>query len=116
MPVAVRDDCTQSRRAVSLYRPTFACSTGTPCVPFPAAAQVYHPCVLQAKKRYVGFMYESPGQATPIFDAKGIETVSCRNSMFVLGHAWVITTHVLGGNLSTDFQIQFKFNSKVTVG
>ena len=39
------------------------------------AAQVYHPCVLLAKKRYVGFMYESPGQAAPTFDAKGIETV-----------------------------------------
>lgn len=37
--------------------------------------QVYHPCVLLAKKRYVGFMYESPKQATPTFDAKGIETV-----------------------------------------
>ena len=37
--------------------------------------QVYHPCVLLAKKRYVGFMYESPKQAMPTFDAKGIETV-----------------------------------------
>ena len=37
--------------------------------------QVYHPCVLQTKKRYVGMMYESPGQAEPSFDAKGIETV-----------------------------------------
>lgn len=26
------------------------------------AVQVYHPCVLQTKKRYVGFMYESPDQ------------------------------------------------------
>ena len=38
-------------------------------------AQVYHPCILQAKKRYVGFAYEAPGQGAPIFDAKGIETV-----------------------------------------
>ena len=37
--------------------------------------KVYHPCVLQTKKRYVGFMYESPGQEVPSFDAKGIETV-----------------------------------------
>ncbi|GFT72009.1 DNA polymerase zeta catalytic subunit, partial [Nephila pilipes] len=36
---------------------------------------VYFPCVLQAKKRYCGFMYETPDQKTPIFDAKGIETV-----------------------------------------
>ena len=35
----------------------------------------YHPCVLLAKKRYVGYMYESVEQEVPIFDAKGIETV-----------------------------------------
>ena len=33
------------------------------------------PCVLQAKKRYVGYMYETPEQKEPAFDAKGIETV-----------------------------------------
>lgn len=32
--------------------------------------QVYQPCVLQTKKRYVGFAYESPLQAVPAFDAK----------------------------------------------
>ena len=37
--------------------------------------KVYLPCVLETKKRYVGFSYESPEQQTPIFDAKGIETV-----------------------------------------
>jgi DNA polymerase zeta len=37
--------------------------------------KVYHPCVLLAKKRYVGFKYESPDQTEPEFDAKGIETV-----------------------------------------
>ncbi|SMR62122.1 unnamed protein product [Zymoseptoria tritici ST99CH_1E4] len=37
--------------------------------------KVYHPCVLLAKKRYVGFKYESPNQEAPDFDAKGIETV-----------------------------------------
>ena len=37
--------------------------------------KVYHPCVLMAKKRYVGFKYESPNQVEPEFDAKGIETV-----------------------------------------
>lgn len=37
--------------------------------------KVYHPCVLLAKKRYVGFKYESPAQKEPEFDAKGIETV-----------------------------------------
>lgn len=37
--------------------------------------KVYHPCVLLAKKRYVGYSYELPHQGTPKFDAKGIETV-----------------------------------------
>jgi len=37
--------------------------------------KVYYPCVLLAKKRYVGFKYESPTQTEPDFDAKGIETV-----------------------------------------
>ncbi|XP_033118831.1 DNA polymerase zeta catalytic subunit-like isoform X2 [Anneissia japonica] len=37
--------------------------------------KVYHPCVLQSKKRYVGYSYETLDQKEPIFDAKGIETV-----------------------------------------
>ncbi|KAK0663959.1 putative DNA polymerase zeta catalytic subunit [Cercophora samala] len=37
--------------------------------------KVYQPCVLLAKKRYVGYKYEYPGQKVPEFDAKGIETV-----------------------------------------
>ncbi len=37
--------------------------------------KVYQPCILATKKRYVGFSYESPSQAAPLFDAKGIETV-----------------------------------------
>ncbi|XP_060769511.1 DNA polymerase zeta catalytic subunit isoform X2 [Neoarius graeffei] len=37
--------------------------------------KVYLPCVLQTKKRYVGYMYESVNQKDPVFDAKGIETV-----------------------------------------
>ena len=37
--------------------------------------KVYFPCVLLAKKRYVGFKYESKAQKEPDFDAKGIETV-----------------------------------------
>lgn len=31
--------------------------------------------MLQTKKRYVGYMYESLDQKEPVFDAKGIETV-----------------------------------------
>ncbi|XP_035205983.1 uncharacterized protein LOC118181018 isoform X2 [Stegodyphus dumicola] len=37
--------------------------------------KVYLPCVLETKKRYVGFMYETADQKKPVFDAKGIETV-----------------------------------------
>lgn len=37
--------------------------------------KVYFPCVLLAKKRYVGFKYEHRSQTEPEFDAKGIETV-----------------------------------------
>ncbi|CAI4210967.1 unnamed protein product [Parascedosporium putredinis] len=36
--------------------------------------KVYFPCVLLAKKRYVGYKYESKDQVEPEFDAKGIET------------------------------------------
>ncbi|KAI0825134.1 hypothetical protein BC628DRAFT_1321043 [Trametes gibbosa] len=37
--------------------------------------KVYLPCVLMAKKRYVGFKFENPDDKEPTFDAKGIETV-----------------------------------------
>jgi len=37
--------------------------------------KVYFPCVLLAKKRYVGYKYEYRDQLEPEFDAKGIETV-----------------------------------------
>lgn len=35
--------------------------------------KVYFPSVLVTKKRYVGYMYETPGQKRPHFEAKGIE-------------------------------------------
>lgn len=37
--------------------------------------KVYHPSVLLAKKRYVGYSYEDEDQVKPKFDAKGIETI-----------------------------------------
>ncbi|XP_044728775.1 uncharacterized protein LOC123292259 [Chrysoperla carnea] len=37
--------------------------------------KIYQPCILQTKKRYVGYMYESPDQEEPVYNAKGIETV-----------------------------------------
>ena len=47
----------------------------TTTITIPVTLQVYLPCVLQTKKRYVGYAYESEEQKEPIFDAKGIETV-----------------------------------------
>lgn len=46
--------------------------------PFPVKLKmekVYLPCILQTKKRYVGFMYETQDQEDPVYEAKGIETV-----------------------------------------
>ncbi|XP_048520386.1 DNA polymerase zeta catalytic subunit-like [Dendroctonus ponderosae] len=37
--------------------------------------KVYQPCILQTKKRYVGYMYETVEVVKPIYEAKGIETV-----------------------------------------
>ncbi|KAG2366540.1 hypothetical protein BDR07DRAFT_1395782 [Suillus spraguei] len=37
--------------------------------------KVYLPCLLMAKKRYVGFKFENLDETIPTFDAKGIETV-----------------------------------------
>ncbi|KAG1048906.1 hypothetical protein G6F43_008737 [Rhizopus delemar] len=37
--------------------------------------KIYHPAVLLAKKRYVGFKYENFEDKEPVFEAKGIETV-----------------------------------------
>ncbi|XP_031333154.1 DNA polymerase zeta catalytic subunit isoform X2 [Photinus pyralis] len=37
--------------------------------------KIFQPCILQTKKRYVGYMYESNDQTEPEFCAKGIETV-----------------------------------------
>ncbi|XP_058174189.1 DNA polymerase zeta catalytic subunit [Anopheles ziemanni] len=37
--------------------------------------KVYQPSILQTKKRYVGYMYETADQENPIYEAKGIETV-----------------------------------------
>lgn len=45
--------------------------------------QVYYPCFLEAKKRYVGYAYDSPDQTEPKFDAKGIETVRRDSAPFV---------------------------------
>ncbi|KAM7535525.1 hypothetical protein Aperf_G00000090701 [Anoplocephala perfoliata] len=45
--------------------------------------KAYYPCILEAKKRYIGYCYESPDQNEPKFDAKGIETVRRDHAPFV---------------------------------
>lgn len=45
--------------------------------------KVYLPCVLQTKKRYVGYSYEARDQPEPDFDDKGIETVRRDNCPMV---------------------------------
>ncbi|CAH8642458.1 unnamed protein product [Dicrocoelium dendriticum] len=45
--------------------------------------KIYYPCLLEAKKRYVGYAYESVTQTEPTFDAKGIETVRRDSCPFV---------------------------------
>ncbi|VUZ48913.1 unnamed protein product, partial [Hymenolepis diminuta] len=45
--------------------------------------KAYYPCILDTKKRYVGYCYESPDQDEPKFDAKGIETVRRDHAPFV---------------------------------
>lgn len=37
--------------------------------------KIYQPCILQTKKRYVGYMYETAEVVKPVYEAKGIETV-----------------------------------------
>lgn len=37
--------------------------------------KVFHPAILESKKRYVGMSYESVNDEEGVFDAKGIETV-----------------------------------------
>ena len=44
-------------------------------ISYQPVVSLYLPCILQTKKRYVGFMYETLEQKEPVFDAKGIETV-----------------------------------------
>ncbi|OQR73804.1 DNA polymerase zeta catalytic subunit-like [Tropilaelaps mercedesae] len=52
--------------------------------------KVYLPCVLETKKRYFGYMYETEDQTEPVLDAKGIELVrrdGCKAQQVVLEKA-----------------------------
>ncbi len=56
--------------------------------------KVYQPCILQTKKRYVGYSYETPEQEEPTYDAKGIETVrrdGCPATAKVIYHIRILT-------------------------
>ena len=37
--------------------------------------KIYSPSILLAKKRYLGYMYETPQQVEPVLDVKGIEII-----------------------------------------
>lgn len=37
--------------------------------------KVFHPAILLAKKRYVGFKFENQSDKEPVFEAKGIKIV-----------------------------------------
>ena len=37
--------------------------------------KIYSPSILLAKKRYLGYMYETPQQIEPVLDVKGIEII-----------------------------------------
>lgn len=68
--------------------------------------KIYQPCILQTKKRYVGFSYESPQQVEPKYDAKGIETVrrdGCPAIAKVLPVMAVSSIVILLSNLNAFF-------------
>ena len=58
-------------------------------------SQVYMPCILQTKKRYIGYMYESIDQKEPAFDAKGIETVR-RDSCAAVSKVGILLAFIKG--------------------
>ncbi|KAJ3381618.1 DNA polymerase zeta, partial [Entophlyctis sp. JEL0112] len=62
-------------RGTVVYGDTDSMFVELPGLSVGTAFKVYLPCVLLAKKRYVGFMFETVEDKAPIFDAKGIETV-----------------------------------------
>lgn len=52
--------------------------------------KVYYPGVLETKKRYFGYMYETEDQAEPVLDAKGIELIrrdGCKVQQVILDKA-----------------------------
>lgn len=63
--------------------------------PFPVCLKlekIYQPSILQTKKRYVGYMYESSNQSTATYEAKGIETVR-RDGCPAVGKVTFLPTH-----------------------
>ena len=71
-----------------------------------------------AKKRYVGFKYESPDDMDPVFDAKGIETirrdgVPAQQKMTenCLKYVFTLSTDVLT-NIGAEYCFERKISAK----
>lgn len=77
--------------------------------------KVYLPCVLQTKKRYVGFMYETPDQKEPVFDAKGIETVRRDNCSAVSKVTYISMLHIRKHLLCTNFNPSCHLEATLTL-
>lgn len=68
-------NCDKSTAFTRAYEMVEAISAANPHPIKMKFEKIYQPCVLQTKKRYCGFKFESPEQTRPEFEAKGIETV-----------------------------------------
>lgn len=70
-------------------------------------------CVLQTKKRYAGYMYETPYQSEPIFDAKGIETVR-KDSVPAVSKVRLLVQKPFPKQLDWDSRVAQRFFSRIT--
>mmetsp|Transcript_69319 Transcript_69319/g.224949 ORF Transcript_69319/g.224949 Transcript_69319/m.224949 type:complete len:739 (-) Transcript_69319:497-2713(-) len=80
--------------------------------------KVYWPCCLVTKKRYVGHAWHSPTDTSPVFDAKGIETVR-RDQCSATAHLMRGSLEALfnsGGDLSSVKQYLMWHFARIRAG